>query len=199
MQIFKNIEQGTDEWKNLRKGKMTASHACEIGNCGKGLDSYVMAILAESYSSGEVDYYTNKDLERGTELEDSAVSMYELENDIEIERVGFVQYNEFVGCSPDGFIGEDGGIEVKCPNDLNYFKILVGGEKEIDSKYLWQIQMNLLITERKYWKLIFYNPNFAKSMIVFNIEPDQKKYESLLEGFRTGEGKIQSIKDQLTK
>lgn len=197
MKIHKDLVQGSDEWFECRKGKMTASHAQEIGNCGKGLDSYVLAILAEKHSSGEVDFYSNKETERGNELEDSARSMYELENEVEIEQVGFVEYNEFVGCSPDGFIGEDCGIEIKCPNDLNYFKILVAGEKEIDSKYLWQIQMNLLITGRKEWKLVYYNPNFKKSMTVFTITPDLGKHEQLIEGFKLGEEKIKSIESNL--
>lgn len=191
-----DFEQGSDEWKNIRKGKLTASHACEIGNCGKGLDSYVLALLAEKHSSGEVDF-SNKETERGNELEDSARSMYELENGVEIEQVGFVEHDEFTGCSPDGFIGEDCGVEIKCPNDLNYFKLLVAGEKEIDSKYLWQIQMNLLITGREEWKLVYYNPNYKKSMIVFTILPDKEKQGQLLEGFKIGKEKIKSIESNL--
>jgi exodeoxyribonuclease (lambda-induced) len=198
MKIYKDLVQGSEEWLNVRKGKMTASHGQEIGNNGKGLDSYILAICAEKNSSGEVDFYSNKDMDRGNELEDSAVSIFELENGVDVERVGFIEYNEYVGCSPDGLIDEDGGIEVKCPNDLNYFKILVGGEKEIDSKYLWQIQMNLLITERKYWKLVYYNPNYTKSMIVFHILPDLEKQEQLKKGFELGQAKIEEIQNKLT-
>jgi len=196
MKIY-NMEQRSKEWIEIRKGKMTASHATAIGNCGKGLDSYIMQILAEKHSSGEVDYYTNKEMERGNELESSARAMYELENGVEIQQVGFVEYNEFVGCSPDGLISDNAGVEIKCPNDLNYFKILVGGEKEISSEYIWQIQMNLLVTQRDEWKLVYYNPNFKKSMIVFTILPDAKKHTQLIEGFRIGEDKIKLIEKSL--
>jgi len=196
MKIY-NMEQGSKEWIEIRKGKMTASHATAIGNCGKGLDSYIMQILAEKHSSGEVDYYTNKEMERGNELESSARAMYELENGVEIQQVGFVEYNEFVGCSPDGLISDNAGVEIKCPNDLNYFKILVGGEKEISSEYIWQIQMTLLVTQRYEWKLVYYNPNFKKSMIVFTILPDAKKHAQLIEGFRIGEEKIKLIEKSL--
>ena len=67
MKIY-NVEQGTPEWLELRKGKMTASHACEIGNCGKGLDTYILTLMSEYYSSGEREYYTNSDMERGNEF-----------------------------------------------------------------------------------------------------------------------------------
>lgn len=192
-----NVEQGTPEWLALRKGKMTASHACEIGNNGKGLDTYILTILSENYSSGERTYYVNADMERGTELEELAVAMYELENGIKTEKVGFIEHNEYVGCSPDRLVGEDGGMEVKCPNDLNYFKMLLNGALEIDSKYIWQIQMNLLISGRKWWDFVAYNPNFEKSLIIVRIYPDLVKHQALLQGFAAGENQIKALKSKL--
>lgn len=197
MKIHKDIIQGTPEWLALRKGKLTASHAQEIGNCGKGLDTYIMEVLAGEYSSGEVDFFSNKDMARGTELEPSARAIYELENGCVIEQVGFIEYNEFIGCSPDGLEGEDGGDEIKCHNDVTHFKMILNGEKEIESKYIWQIQMNLLITGRKYWNYIAYNPNFEKSLLVFKILPDPEKHARLLEGFALGESKIKAIKAKI--
>ena len=59
MKIHDKIEQGTDEWFAIRKGKMTASHGQEIGNNGKGLNTYIEKLMAEFYSSGEKEFYTN--------------------------------------------------------------------------------------------------------------------------------------------
>lgn len=197
MKIYKDLVQGTPEWHAVRKGKLTASHAQEIGNCGKGLDTYIMEVLANEYSSGEIEFYSNKDMSRGTELEPSARAIYELENDCQIEQVGFIEYNDFIGCSPDGLIGEDVGIEIKCHADVGHFKMILKGAEEIDSKYMWQIQMNLLITGRKLWKYIAYNPNFQKSLLVFDILPDPVMHEKLLAGFKLGEEKIKAIKSKL--
>ena len=68
MKIYYDIEQGTPEWHEVRKGKMTASNATAIGNVGKGLESYTKEVVRKQMSS-KVDDYTNKDFERGHELE----------------------------------------------------------------------------------------------------------------------------------
>jgi len=197
MKIYKDIVQGTDEWRKIRAGKMTASHAQAIGNCGKGLETYVLDMMAESYSSGEYDGYTNPHMERGTELEDQAREMYSLETGSTVEQVGFVEYNEFAGASPDGLISDDGLLEVKCHADRKHFRIILDGKKAIDSKYKWQAQMQLLVTGRKYVAFVCYNPNFKKSLLIFKMTPDEKMQAKLLEGFEIGEEKIKEIKAKL--
>ena len=199
MKIYNEIVQGTPEWFEVRKGKMTASNAQAIGNNGKGLDTYIISLMAESFSSGEKPFFSNGDTERGIELEQFARDMYELENDCTIEQVGFIEHSEFAGCSPDGLVGDEGGIEIKSVNDVNHFSLILNGEKDIESKYLWQIQMNLLITGRKWWDYISYNPNFEKSLLVFRIYPDTAKQEKLLSGLAKGEDKIKEIKKIITK
>ena len=194
-----NCEQGSADWFNSRKGKLTASHATAIGNNGKGLETYVIELMAEYYSSAEKESYTNEDMERGHELEAQARSIYELENDCKVEEVGFIEHNQFVGCSPDGLVGEDGGIEIKCLNDKNYFMHLIDERAEIDSGHMWQIQMNLLITGRAWWDYIIYNPNYKNSIIVKRIYPDQDKFKSLLIGFEIGTEKIKNIINKMKK
>lgn len=193
MKIYDNIEQLSPEWFAIRKGKMTASHAQAIGTNGKGLDTYIMQIMSEYYSSGEREIYTNTDIERGIELEEFARGIYELENSCVVDQVGFIEHNEFTGCSPDGLIEQDGGIEIKALKDINHFKMSVNGEKEIESKYIWQIQMNLFITGRKWWDFVSYNPNYKKSLIVFRIKPDEEKFLKLQVGIMAGENKIKEL------
>lgn len=199
MNIIKDIPQGTKEWFDIRSGKMTASHAQAIGNAGKGLETYVYDLVAEEYSSAEKEQFSSEHTERGNELEGTARGIYELENSLEVEQVTFIEYNEYVGCSPDGLVGKDGLIEIKCPNDTEYLKYLIFGKAQTDTKYIWQCQMQMLITERKWNDLIIYNPNFKKSMLVFRIEPDKEMFEKLLNGFEIGKTKILEIKEQLNK
>ena len=198
MKIY-NFEQGTEEWFKIRKGKITASHAQAIGNNGKGLETYLNNLMAEYFSSGEKENYSNKHIERGIELEPIAKDIYELETGNKVENVGFIEYNEFVGCSPDGLIGKDGGIEIKSIDDNGYFKILMEGEKEIDSAYIWQIQMSLLITGRKWWDFVAYNPNYKKSIYICRIYPDKNKFEKLLKGFEIAKEKIKLIIEKYNK
>jgi len=183
-------EQGTPEWFEARKIHLTASNAQAIGNNGKGLETYVTEMMAEYYSSAQKESYSSSDTERGKELEPIARQMYELEKGVEIEQVGFIEQDEYVGCSPDGLIGKDGGLEIKCLNDVNHYCLIRDGETGIDSKYIWQVQMNLLITGRKWWDIAFYSPNFEKSMLVFRIKPDKEKQDKLKEGLLKGKEMI---------
>lgn len=197
IKIHRKIEQGSEEWFDLRAGKMTASHAQAIGNHGKGLDTYIVDMMAEFYSSGEAEQFSNKHTDRGNELEPVARQVYEFENDVEVDTVGFIEYNEYIGVSPDGLVGEDGGIEIKCVDDTAYFKHLLNGESEIDSKYIWQVQMSLKVTGRKWWDLVIYNPNYTKSMCVYRIVPDEEKFAELEIGFAKGIELINNIKNKI--
>lgn len=194
-----NMEQGSPEWFAVRAGKMTASHAQEIGNRGKGLQTYIYEILASKHAGVEEERYTNSHLERGVELEPVARSMYELQKGVTIDQVGFIEYNKYIGCSPDGLIGEDGGIEIKCHNNAQHFRLLVNGAEDIDTRYLWQIQMNLLITGREWWDYVAYNPNFKDDLLIFRIRPSENKHKSLLEGLEVGKKLILEIEKKLKK
>ncbi len=170
---------------------MTASNAQCISANGKGLETYIYSLLAEKYCNNK-EHYTNSDIERGLELEYQAVMTYEIEKE-SVERVGFIEQDEFVGCSPDGLVGEEGGLEVKCVNDANFFKLMINGETAIETKHIWQCQMCLLITKRKWWDLVFYNPNFEKNMLIFRIIPDKKQHLKLIEGIVKGKKMISEI------
>jgi len=189
------IKQQSPEWFNVRKLKATASHATAIGNCGKGLDTYVLEIVAEYLSSADKEQFSNKHTDRGNELEPQARTIYELTTGKDVKQVGFIEHNDYVGCSPDGLIDDDGGLEIKCIDDVGYLKMLLG--EEISSDYQWQIQMNLLITGRKWWDFVAYNPNFKQSIIIKRVVPDKDKQEKLSNGFILAENKIKEILNKL--
>jgi len=194
MKIY-TFPQQTDEWFEIKKGKMSGSEAQAIGNNGKGLETYIYKVVASLY--GKEESYTNPDMERGNELEDEARILYSLETSQEIQQVGFIELDEYTGCSPDGLVDKDGGIEIKCPNNVNYLKLLINKEEAIDTAYMWQIQMNLLITSRKWWDFVAYNPNFESSIIIIRIFPDEEKFKKLEEGFEKGKALIKEMINKL--
>lgn len=196
MQIH-NFEQGTQEWLDSRKGKMTASHAQAIGNCGKGLETYIIELMAEYYSTADKEHYNNNHTERGIELEPIARSIYEFEKQITVEQIGFVELDEYTGASPDGLIGVDGLLEIKCVNDVSYLKHLLNGIDEVDTKYLWQVQMQLYVTGRQWVDLLIYNPNFKQNMSVYKIKRDEDKIEKLKQGLEIGKNLINNIKQKM--
>lgn len=192
-----NCEQGTEVWFNCRRGKMTASHAQAIGNNSKGLDTYILEIMSEYYSAKDRESYSNEHLDRGNELEPIARSIYSLETGNEVTQVGFCELNEYVGASPDGMVNEDGLLEIKSIDDKGYFKYLLNGVEAIDSGYIWQMQMQLLVTGRKWVDFVAYNPNYKKSMCIFRIYPDPEKFDALKKGFEIGKKKIIEIKKKI--
>jgi len=195
--IIHNFKQLSPEWFKIRECKVTASHAGAIASQGAGLDSYIYKMMAEHYLEIEIKHFENEHTKRGIKLEGVARRLYELDYGVKVDETGFIEYNEFVGCSPDGLIGKDEGAEIKCPCNKNYKKILETGK--VDNNWIWQCQMNLLITGRKKWNLIIFNPNFDKAMTVMEILPDKEKFNKLLVGFIIAEQKILSIKDKHNK
>lgn len=178
------MEQGSNEWFEIRKLKMTASNAQAIATAGVGLETYITNLVSEYLSSAEKEKFNNEHTERGHELEETARALYELEKGEKVEEVGFIELDEYIGCSPDGLIGKDGGLEIKCPSDSVYFKQII--ENKIPSNYRWQVQMNLYITRRKWWDLVFYNPNFQKNMIIYRIFPNEDDFIKLGNGLEKG-------------
>ena len=185
MKIYKNIIQYSDEYWRLRQGRLTASNASTVANNGNGLKSYVISILADKYSNNH-DSYKSKDMIRGTELEPYARDTYEIETGNKVEQVGMITEGKYVSCSPDGLIGKDIGLEIKCVNKVKYFKLLVNGEKEIEKKHWWQCQFSLMVSKRKYWHLTYYHPDFEKSLTIFKIKPNEEAFAKLKEGIKRG-------------
>ena len=192
-----NFEQRTEDWYNIRKGKMTASNAETIIANGKGLETYIYNLMAEYYSSAEKENYINADMQRGIDLEPEARLEFEFYTGLDVQEVGFVEYNEFIGVSPDGLIGDDGLIEIKCPNDSIYFKLLLNDN--IKPEYIAQMQMQMYITDRQYCYFVSYNPNFEKSLYIKKITRDEEMIEKLKKGLDKGTELIKEIKKKFRK
>lgn len=191
--IIHEMEQRSEEWHAIRKGKMTASEATTIAVNGKGLETYIHKIVVSKITGKEQGSFKgNIHTERGNELEPEARIAYEIARDVTIKQVGFIEMDEYVGCSPDGLVDDDGGFEAKCPDDLKYFKLLIG-ETKPDESYIWQCQMSLLITGRKWWDLVHYNPSFDQSMIITRIYPEVFRQEKLIMGIAKGKTLINKL------
>lgn len=182
MKVYYDIEQGTEEWFEVKDLKFSASNASTILAEGAGLKTLIKDMLAEHYSSGNYEEYsnkyTNKDMERGKEFEDKARSIYCLEVGEEVEQVGFIEMNEHVGCSPDGLVGEDGLIEIKNFSDKVYLELLLSDK--IEKKYFNQMQMQMFVSGRKWCDFFVFNPNFKeKRFYLKRVYPDAETFANL--------------------
>ena len=198
IKIYKDIPQRSEEWYTLRSAKLTASNASTIMANGKGLETYVYSLMADYYSNAEKEHYMNSDMQRGVELEPEAKIEFQFYTGLEVEEVCFVELNDYCGVSPDGLVGDDALIEVKCPNDQIYFKLLIDGK--IKPEYIAQIQMQLFVTNRKKCYFVSYNPNFTdKTLFIKVIERDEKMIAKIQKGIEDGTKLIKEIKQKYEK
>lgn len=200
-----NVLQGTEEWFALRSlYPLTASNAQAIGNQGKGLETLCWDKLAEKYSSSDKERYTNKDLQRGVELEPLARSIYSLETGNIVTEVGFITdetISKVGGASPDGLVNDDGLFETKAFDDTKHFKAIVEFKKTgtftIESQYIWQMQQQMLFTGRKWCDFVPYNPNYQQSLLIKRVEADIVMQEKIKEGLKKGEELLKEIESNL--
>lgn len=194
-----NVSQCSPKWFELRAKRMTASHGTAIGNCGKGLETYIDGLMQDFYSSKEKEHFSNHHTDRGSDLEDSAAFLYEVETGIKTEKVGFVIHSEYIGCSPDVFAKDktgDGLAEIKAPDDKEFFRRLMGGK--IAPGHIWQMNMQMLICELDWCDHVDYNPNYKKNLIIERVYKDQGIFDSLESGFRKGEELIKAIEKKMS-
>ena len=189
-----NFPQQSQEWFDIRLGKFTASNAQAIASNGKGLETLCFQVVAEILSKTREESYTNPDLERGNEQETLARASYEMETGNKVGVVGFCELNKRVGASPDGTVGDDGLVEIKCQKNSVYVQTLYN--KKIDPKYEWQMQMQMLVTDRKWVDFVVFNENFPK-LIIIRVDRDDNKFDKLRIGIETGNKRVDEILEEV--
>lgn len=162
------MEQGTHEWKMARLGIPTASCFSKLvtpskltpsNSSGKYLDQLIAEwVLGYQLDDGDSGFMT-----RGSEMEKEAIKWYEFHRSVKVQRVGFCLHdNGLCGGSPDGLVGEDGGLEVKCPSAPVHVNYLLG---DVSKAHRLQVQGNIWITGRAWWDVLSYNPEMEKALV----------------------------------
>ncbi len=163
MNIITELEQGSAEWHRLRLGKVTASRMSDVLSKGRGkapsktAETYMMELIAERLTGEAKPFFENEAMRWGTETEPQARSMYEVNNNfVSVDEVAFIEHSEFVGVSPDGLIGEDGMLEIKCPTTITQIKRALTYDYSED--YKAQIQMQLWVAQREWCDFVSFDP-----------------------------------------
>ncbi len=158
----KSIIQGTDEWNKARTGIPTSSGFDKLvttkGEPSKQRTKYMYQLAAERITGIKEDTYKNSHMMRGEALEPEARAFYELTNGVDVEEVGicYLDKRKLFACSPDGLVGQDGLVEIKCPSSAIHIGYLLEGKLPTD--YIQQIQGQLYITERKWCDFFSFYP-----------------------------------------
>ena len=147
--------QGTDEWFAARLTIVTASHFSDVLNTKTGRGTYMMRLVAEKQQGKPQDSFHNKSMDNGQAYEDNARQYYEAKFGVSVEQVGFIKMGQ-IGASPDGLVGDDGGVEIKCSDGPTHYRIILADK--MPTAHIPQVQGNIWVSGRKWWDFISYDP-----------------------------------------
>lgn len=156
-----DVEQGTPEWFAARAGIPTASEFdCLVrklknGNYSAARRTYMLKLAGERLTGQPMPQATGAALRRGHAMEDEARSMYAFLTNLEVKRVGFVRRGN-AGCSPDSFVGDEGGLEIKTKEAHLLLQCIL--EDEVPDEHVAQLQGFLWVTGRKWIDFVAYWP-----------------------------------------
>ena len=197
MQIH-NFEQHSEEWYAIRCGRFTASKADTIAVAGTGLETLCFNIVAEKLTGRKEETFKSAAMEQGNELEAVARTLFEMKTGYTVEEVGFVEFDDLEGSSPDGLIhigDELTGVEFKCPQDNTYAKLLF--DRKIKPEYYAQMQMQMRDTGAHRWFYCVYNPHFDEEMVIIEVAKDAAYQEKLDKGLIKGKARVREILNKI--
>jgi putative phage-type endonuclease len=154
------LEQRTEEWHAARKGRITASSVGAIlGHAPYATRDDVMRRMVREWVGAEQEFEGNIATEYGTRNEAGALAEYMMETGNVVEAVGFITRDDWAGCSPDGLIGEEGGLEIKCPFGLRKDETPAFKSIFDQPHYFDQVQFSIWVTNRSWWNFYQWSPN----------------------------------------
>jgi len=163
------IEQRTTEWFAQRCGHLTASRIADMmartqKGWGASRANYAAQLIAERLTGVAESGFTSAAMQHGIDTEAAARAAYGFMQDVEVIEAPFVLHPRLAwsGASPDGFVGDDGLIEIKCPNTATHITTLRGGE--IPDKYIKQMQWQMACTERDWCDFVSFDPRMPVEM-----------------------------------
>lgn len=180
------------ELQKKRLGKITASeiHKLIPGARTKGLSdtaqTYLLEKIGERLTGVRAKDFSSQATEWGVLYEQEAKEYYELEKLLVLKDCDYIPYNDHSGCTPDGFVGNDGLIEAKCPfYTCNHIKhhLITDNQyfKDNHKDYYWQVMFQLMVTKREWCDFVSYDPRISGKlrMFVYRVYPDKNDFDLL--------------------
>jgi len=195
-----DCQQGSTEWREARLGVPTASQFHRIvtptGKLSTQREGYMAELLAEWALGAPDDEFNSEWMQRGNILEPYAFKAYAFLFDAFPSKVGFCLTDDaLVGCSPDALVGEDGGLELKCPKAGTHLIYLF--RDKVPNEYFCQVQASMWITGRPWWDFGSYYPELP--FFVKRSTPDEKYHKGLDEHIPTFVAELEEGKKRLVE
>ena len=180
------IEQGTEAWLQLRLGKVTASRVADImaktkTGASASRQNYLIELALQRVTGNIEPSYTNDAMAWGTATEPQARVAYEVKTGNFVDQIAFVEHDiiEWFGCSPDGLVGNDGLIEIKCPNSATHWATIKDGKPP--NKYVIQMQTQMACTNRQWCDFVSFDPRMPErsQLFICRVERDQTMIDEI--------------------
>ena len=177
MQIIKNIQQGSPEWLQLRLGVATASNFDKIitagGKVSATLEKYALQLATELMITAPDISFKSDFMARGNEVEPLARQCYQEETFSIVDEITMIKSDcGNYGYSPDGLVGDDGLIEIKCPIATTHFQYIL--DNKVPTDYWQQLQGGLWVSGRQWIDFVSFHPNFkSKPLFIKRVERDE--------------------------
>lgn len=177
-----NDEQGTESWFANRLGKVTASRLADVlaktkTGYSTSRTNYITQLVLERITQTRSESYSNSAMQWGTDQEPFARASYEAHTGQMVDEVGFIPHPtiEAAGASPDGLVGDDGMVEIKCPSSstaLECWLIHAQGGNPVDARYYAQMQWQMRCADRSWCDYVVFDPRMPikAQLFVYRVE-----------------------------
>lgn len=166
------MDQRSPEWFQIRAGKVTASRIADLtaktkSGYAASRANYMAQLVCERLTGLPQESFTNAAMAWGTDQEPIARAEYEALQGVFVDEMGFASHPtiENAGASPDGLVGADGLIEIKCPNTATHIETLLSDEP--DNKYIKQMQWQMACTGRSWCDFVSFDPRMPEDLRLF--------------------------------
>ena len=200
--ILDDLEQGSDLWLDARRGIITASVVGQLitpqtvkAASNDKSRALVAQLAAERITGRSESVFVNDDMMRGTLHEPFARDRYAEVHGVEVQQVGFAIRDDFgfrLGASPDGLVGEEGGVEIKCPRAKTHIQTILTDAVPVYN--MAQVQATLLVTGREWWDFV----SFCAGLPLYTkrVHPDPKWRDAIITAATNAEHAITSMVTQ---
>jgi putative phage-type endonuclease len=170
--MIEMIEQRSDAWFEARIGKVTASRVADVlaktkTGYSATRDNYMAQLVCERLTGQKGESFNNAAMQHGTDTEPLGRAAYEALHDVLVDEVGFVPHPSIImaGASPDGLVGDDGLLEIKCPNTATHIETLLS--QTVPSKYNTQMQFQMACTGRSWCDFASFDNRLPQELQLF--------------------------------
>ena len=199
IEVYKGIEQGTDEWLRLRLGKVTASGVADVlaktkTGASASRSNYLIKLAIQRTTGVIEESFTNDAMQWGKDNEAQARVAYEVTSNCFVDQVAFIDHPtiKWFGASPDGLINKDGLVEIKCPNSATHWEYFKA--KAPPRKYFIQMQAQMACTTRQWCDFVSFDPRMPErsKLLIVRIPRDNEFISDM-------ENQVQEFLDEVEK